>query len=203
MSFPSRGAALVAAAVLAALAATSYLLLTRHGSHSESGPPASRPGATGGQTSATPTPSTPSTEAPAVGLKPPIRGLIDPFGLPDTASEGPVHAFVVNADWGELQPQKNGAIATGNPIDQAIQRTRDSNARGAHIVLKVRLFSGIHAPEWAKRLGGAPFTVTDPASGRGGTVGRFWTDDFGAAYAQLQAKLAALYDSDPEVAEIT
>ena len=82
MSFPSRGAALVAAAVLAALAATSYLLLTRHGSHSESGPPASRPGATG-QTSATPTPSTPSTEAPAVGLKPPIRGLIDPFGLPD------------------------------------------------------------------------------------------------------------------------
>jgi hypothetical protein len=84
-----------------------------------------------------------------------------------------------------------------------VRRARELNAKGPRVVLKVRLLSGIHAPDWAKRLGGAPFGVTDPASGRGGTVGRFWTAEFGAAYAQLQGKLAALYDGVPEIAEVT
>src|SRR5205823_109968 len=35
-----------------------------------------------------------------------------------------------------------------------------------------------------------------------GTIGRFWNDSFGAAYAELETKLAAKYDATPEIREV-
>jgi hypothetical protein len=70
------------------------------------------------------------------------------------------------------------------------------------MTLKLRVLAGIGAPPWAKQLGGAPVAVNDPASGAGGTIGRYWTPAFRAAYDDLQAKLAARYDAAPEVREV-
>jgi len=69
--------------------------------------------------------------------------------------------------------------------------------------VKVRLFAGIYAPDWLKSIDGPPIHIVDPVSGTAGTIGRFWTDAFAAAYDDLQAKLAARYDSAPEIREIT
>ena len=47
------------------------------------------------------------------------------------------------------------------------------------------------------------FTITNPQDGGTGTIGRFWTDDYGAAYDQLETLLAAKYDNVPEIREVT
>jgi hypothetical protein len=110
--------------------------------------------------------------------------------------------FVVNVHWADIQSAPGGPITANNAIDQAITTLHQIDSSG-RIGLKVRLFAGIYAPAWAKSLGGPPIQIEDPVSGTSGTIGRFWTDDFGAAYNDLQAKLAAKYDSAPEIREIT
>jgi hypothetical protein len=40
--------------------------------------------------------------------------------------------------------------------------------------IKLRVFAGTSAPDWAKRLDGTPIPVQDDY-GRAGTIGRFWT----------------------------
>ena len=111
--------------------------------------------------------------------------------------------YVVDVHWSDLQPAPNGPIVSPNPISEAIAQVRSLNAAGAHLGLKIRLYAGIYAPDWVKSIGGPPIEVRDPSSGESGTIGRFWTEDFGRAYQQLQEKLAALYDSVPEIREVT
>ena len=144
-----------------------------------------------------------STPAPGQ-LKPVLHGLLDRTGEPPAQFLSSLAGYVVNAHWSDLQPAQGGPIAANNVIDQSIAAVRAINASAhLHLGLKVRLYAGIWAPDWAKNLGGGPVQVADPSSGQGGTVGRFWTDAFGEAYADLQNKLAAKYDSVPEVREVT
>jgi hypothetical protein len=139
----------------------------------------------------------------ANGLKAPIIGLLDRGKAPKASFYGVVDGFVVNAPWASLQLAPGAPIAAGNPIDRAIAQVRLANRSGAHLALKVRIFAGSQAPSWAKYLGGAPFVARDPNSGATGTVGRFWTPAFGAAYQDLETKLAAKYDLVPEIREVT
>jgi hypothetical protein len=133
-------------------------------------------------------------------LKPPVQGLLDRHGFPEASHTEAVRAFVVNTTWASLQPTLRGAIVRPNDIDRAIEQARRSG-----MTLKLRVRAGIHAPEWAKRIGGPPIALyytgaTVRSAGRlAGTIGRFWHPEFGAAYADLQARLAALYDAVPEV----
>ena len=137
------------------------------------------------------------------GLKAPIIGLLDRGKAPKAAFYGVVDGYVVNAPWATLQFAAGAPIAAGNPIDRAIAQVRLANRSGAHLALKVRIFAGSQAPNWAKYVGGAPFVARDPNSGATGTVGRFWTPAFGAAYQDLENKLAAKYDLVPEIREVT
>jgi hypothetical protein len=128
-------------------------------------------------------------------------GLIDRKGAPASAFYGVVDGYVVNVNWASLQSTAFGPINNGNAIDQAIAQVRRANGAGAHLVLKLRVFAGIGAPNWAKSIGGAPFKVRDPNSGATGTMGRFWLPAYGQAYQDLQNKLAARYDSVLEIRE--
>jgi hypothetical protein len=110
--------------------------------------------------------------------------------------------FVVNVHWADLQPSPGASIASNNAIDQAITTLHQIDPSG-RIGVKVRLFTGIYAPDWAKSLGGPPIPITDPTTGASGTIGRFWTNGFGAAYNDLEMKLSAMYDSAPEIREVT
>jgi hypothetical protein len=110
--------------------------------------------------------------------------------------------FVVNVHWQDIQTTPGGPIASNNAIDQAIATLHRIDPSG-RTGIKVRLFAGIYAPAWAKSLDGPPVQIADAATGAAGTIGRFWTPAFGAAYDDLQAKLAARYDLAPEIREIT
>ena len=145
----------------------------------------------------------------ATGLKAPLAGFLDRSGVPAYAW---IHGYVVPVNWSQLQPNGDGsrliARANGNgsnPIDDAVAQVRAWNAshpaseqRG----LKIRIDSGGGAPEWAKRIGGAPVPVVN-SQGPTCTVGRYWTQAFQDAYADLQQQLATLYDSVGEVREVT
>jgi hypothetical protein len=109
----------------------------------------------------------------------------------------------VDTTWASLQPERGGPLTRPNDIDRAIERARADGMK-----LKLRVRAGIHAPEWAKEIGGPPITVyytpsTEKNAGEeAGTIGRFWLPEFGAAYRDLQDKLAAEYDGVPEVAQV-
>lgn len=155
---------------------------------------------------------TPSTSAPAPtgtgggAVKQPIQGLIDRQGEPPQNLLSVVHAYVVKVNWSDLQPTAFGPIAPDNAIDRAIARVRQPDFKAAGMKLKLRVFAGVNAPGWAKALGGGVVSYINNQEGgsvAGGTIGRFWTADFGKAYADLQRKLAAKYDNVPEIREIT
>lgn len=129
-------------------------------------------------------------------IKPPISGLLDRHHFPERGFTGAIRNFVVSTTWAELQPAEHGPIVHPNEVDRAIAQAREA---GMHLKLRVR--AGVDSPAWAKSLDGAPVTVYSPDSNRGMTIGRFWTERYGAAYAELQEKLAALYDDVPEVRE--
>ena len=146
---------------------------------------------------------TPSPSATAIGtrvLKPMIQGLIDRNGPPSASYVGPVTAFVVNVGWDQLQPTAFGPLAANNPIDEAILA---ASTLGPGMSVKIRLLTGVDSPEWVKALDGGPVSVFSAQDGVGGTIGRFWTADFGRAYDDLWKKLAARYDAVPQIREIT
>lgn len=140
----------------------------------------------------------------AEAIKPQLGGLIDRQGQPSQAMQPVVNGYVVKANWADLQPTQGGAIASDNAIDQAINyvKTQNNAHPGLNMRVKLRIYDGINAPEWAKHLGGPPLTINNTESGTGGTVGRFWTGDFGQAYSSFQAALATKYDGVSEVAEV-
>jgi hypothetical protein len=133
-------------------------------------------------------------------LKRPVQGLLDREHFPAAGYTGAVRAFVVNTTWASLQPTSDGPIVRPNDIDRAIEQARSSG-----MTLKLRVRAGIDAPAWAKRIGGPPIpmyytrSTVKKAGQLAGTIGRFWDPQYGAAYADLQTKLAALYDGVPEV----
>lgn len=152
--------------------------------------------------------ATSAPNAPVVGneIKPIIRGLIDRQGPPAKKDLSAVHAYVVKVNWADLQPTPFGPIAADNAIDQAIARVRQPDYRALGMALKLRVFAGIGAPQWAKTLDGPAVPYVDNQPGGSvdtGTIPRFWLPDFGRAYADLQQKLAAKYDLVPEIREIT
>lgn len=131
------------------------------------------------------------------GLKPVITGVLDRKGPPRVALVPALDGFVVRVSWADLQPTAAGPIAEHNAIDAAIAKAR-ALVPGAYR-LKLRVLAGTEAPTWAKNLDGGPVSYFKGKKVL--TYGRFWTSAFGAAYADLQAKLAAEYDTVPEIAE--
>jgi hypothetical protein len=141
-----------------------------------------------------------ATSAPSAAVKAPASGLMDRHHAPRSAISAVVRSYVVNTTWAALQPVKGGPVVHPNPVDRAIVVARKNG-----YALKLRVRAGIDAPSWAKKLDGAPMTFyyTGATAGKAGTVagtvGRFWTPRFAAAYQDLQNKLATAYDDVPEI----
>jgi hypothetical protein len=151
-------------------------------------------------------PTTPPTSGGTgpitAGVKLPMSGLLDRHHPPTSTYKGVINGYVVEVSWASLQPTPGGPIVHPNAIDNAIKYAAASN-----LTLKLRVASGLEAPTWAKTLDGAPITIKYTAATKGkagvpaGTIGRFWTAKFGAAYQDLQNKLAAAYDNVPQIRE--
>ncbi len=125
-----------------------------------------------------------TTTPTLIGLKPMIHGLVDRKGLPPSQWLGHISGFVVNVNWSDLQPTSGAPMKSNNAIDQAIAQVRSLEAQGV-LAINIRFYAGVNAPEWAKAIDGPPVQIFDPSAGRGGTIGRFWTHDFGRRPAVL------------------
>ncbi len=150
----------------------------------------------------------------ATGLKPQMSGVIDRQGQPKTSNyyPNPVNGFVAknnNANktditWAELQPTRGGEIAANNAIDQAI-----ASVKGSDVRIKLRIYAGYGAPEWAKNLPvtegqPGPFETcdSDGTALNCGTLGHIWELNYRNAYKDFMAKLAAKYDNVVEISEV-
>ena len=77
---------------------------------------------------------------------------------PLNAKPGIFGGLVVIASWKQLQPTPGSQIDDGNVIDQALAQVRAYNERNPQkpLAVKLRVWGGFEAPDWAKQLGGAP-----------------------------------------------
>ena len=149
--------------------------------------------------------------------KPALRGLIsmgaykfvsaggEPVNTlaPLLAKPGIFGGIAIIASWGGLQPTPGAALADNNAIDQALAEVRSYNAANPArpLAVKLRVWSGFMAPSWAMALDGAPIAVTDGNKPR--QLGRFWASGYRKAWAEFQALLAARYDSEPLIHEVS
>lgn len=150
-------------------------------------------------------------------VKPPLRGLIsmgayrfvskggDPVNTlaPLTAKPGIFGGIAIIATWNELQPSPAAAIGEGNAIDRALADVRTYNAANPDrpLGVKLRVWAGFAAPDWAKGIGGAPIAVTHNDTPR--TIGRFWSPEYREAWSAFQEQLAARYDDEPLIREVS
>lgn len=152
----------------------------------------------------------------AEDIKAPIRGLVsmgayrfvgaggDPVNTlePLNAKPGIFGGLVVIASWKQLQPRPQSEIGDNNVIDQALAQVRAYNDRNPNkpLGVKLRVWGGFEAPDWAKALGGMPIETVYNDKPR--IVGRFWSPAYRQAWARLQQLLAARFDKQPLIKEV-
>jgi hypothetical protein len=149
-------------------------------------------------------------------IKPPIRGLVsmgayrfvgsggDPINTlePLNAKAGIFGGLVIIATWKQLQPTPTSEIGENNVIDRALADVRAYNARNPAkpLAVKLRVWGGFEAPDWAMRLGGAP--IPTEHNGKQRILGRFWSEPYRQAWSRLQVQLAVKYDALPLIREV-
>jgi hypothetical protein len=144
--------------------------------------------------------ATANRPAPTPGVKPQLAGVLDRQGLPREKFWDELDGFVVSVSWADLQPQPFGPLATDNAIDKAIAAVRDGPT---HLKLKLRVNAGVYSPEALKELTGGGVAASYAGYDKiDGTLPRFWTPKFAEAYADLQTRLAAAYDTVPEIEQV-
>ena len=116
--------------------------------------------------------------------------------------------IVLNLTWAQLQAAEGGPLNT-SAIDSAIGDVNAFNAHhGTNVGIKLRVWGGFTAPDWAKSIDGAPITIrgqnsVDPGLFLDQTIGRVWTGDYTNAWTSLQNQLAAAYDNNPVIRGIS
>jgi hypothetical protein len=125
--------------------------------------------------------------------------------LPDIMKEVNTHpgvyaGVVILATWKMLEPSRGEYDFS--VIDAGIEKMKTYNAAHPKKPLqgKLRVFSGVNAPDWVKTIDGGPVTVVD--SERNVEIGLFWSASYRAAWKNLQSALAARYDSNPYIREV-
>jgi hypothetical protein len=111
------------------------------------------------------------------------------------------------ASWRNLQKSATSGITEDNEIDQGLAAVRKYNKAHADapLAVKLRVWGGSWAPEWAMNEGGAPIhlihtNVNNVEHPR--TVGHVWSPEYRKAWEHFQELLAAKYDSEPLIHEV-
>lgn len=149
------------------------------------------------------------------GYKPLLGGIVDkgnetyfhlaePYPVIDlsqvAASSPGLTGTVVDVSWSQLEPSQGTFDFSTLDADLAAVSAYNAAHSGATLGVKLRVWGANDAPEWAKTLDGTPISTdvdNEPA-----TVGQWWKPDYRAAWAALQAVLAARYDSNPLINEV-
>lgn len=156
-----------------------------------------------------------ATSVSAADVKKPLRGLVsmgafkfaaagtDPVNTLEPLNKKPgiFGGIVILATWRELQQSHSSGIAENNTIDKALEDVRAYNRKNPQkpLGVKLRVWSGYQAPDWAKEIGGTPIKVTHK---KPRTLGRFWSPPYRKAWTHFQELLAAKYDNEPLIREV-
>ncbi|MCB8882577.1 Hint domain-containing protein [Acidisoma cellulosilytica] len=125
-----------------------------------------------------------------------------PFNITDlTEFAGSFSEIVLNVTWAQLEPTENGQLDLSAITDAIAALDVYNAAEGTDVGIKLRVWGGYTAPDWAKTIDGPPITVTgtgtiDPDQDVTETLGRFWTADYNDAWASFQTMLAKTYDGN-------
>jgi len=149
-------------------------------------------------------------------VKPPIHGLVsmgafkfvgsggEPINTMDplNAKPGIFGGLVVIASWAQLEPTQGSEIDPDNVIGKALADVRDYNSRNPEkpLAVRLRVWGGFTAPAWAMKIGGEPILTVHNNKNR--RVGRFWSPAYRKAWASMQERLAAKYESRPLIREV-
>lgn len=102
-----------------------------------------------------------------------------------------VKGFVLNVKWSELQPDFRGQDFQNHDIDNAIEV---AVAQG--LQMKVRVFHGGDAPQWAKDYGGGEMLLEVPNTipQQTFTCGEWWIEDYMGALDDFAAQAQERYN---------
>jgi hypothetical protein len=163
---------------------------------------------------AAPSPSIAQTlKAPLTGLVSMGSTALSPGGIPVNdlspilAEPGVFSGVTINIGWDALQPTPT--TLDTSTIDTALAAVAAYNAKYPKTPLGVRLNveASLLAPGWVKTMDGPAVVTLDQPNGSAPptifTIGRFWNADYQAAWANLQTQLAAKYDTNPLINEIS
>ncbi|MDZ5621575.1 hypothetical protein SFC88_12080 [Nocardioides sp. HM23] len=135
-----------------------------------------------------------TSQATTTRLKPALQGLV--VTQPQALSTVPYADFgSMKLPWNTVE--KRPGVYDFSAVDQAL---------GAHpgVQFRLRFMAGIHAPQWVKDdSGGCVLIEPNSPNGNTGCAPRFWTDSFHHDYVALMRAVAARYESDPQVVEVT
>jgi len=176
----------------------------RHGNRDQGGYNQTNTSTTTSQpgTQSTPVVINNSSQQQSTDLKQPLSGLvcrdfdrIDVAGGADDAMMKITNGVIIQLYWKDIQTKENGEIIRGNRVDQAIDWVRKFKAKyGVDIPIKIRLYCGAFSPDWLLSKGS--FTLMEER------MPKYWETYYINAFADVQQKLAAIYDNVPEISEI-
>jgi hypothetical protein len=159
-------------------------------------------------------------------IKPPLIGLISmgavaptisnenaSYDIPSssltdvTTERNAFDGTVINIPWAVIQPNQSTDFDT-TAIDTALQNIRNYNLDSRTTVplrAILRIWAAGSAPNWVKILDGPAISVygLDPNPEQAYTIGHFWSANYKQAWQNLQSQLAAKYDSEPLIAQIS
>jgi hypothetical protein len=128
----------------------------------------------------------------------PDNSMSDAYSMPHI-----LHGVVINVTWTQLEPQPGKF--TFRPIDEALENVARYNATFNTQPLRaiLRVETGQMAPDWVKNMSGGPVSILRRSNKVPITVPLFWTTDYRKAWRGLQNHLAARYDANPLIAQIS
>lgn len=116
--------------------------------------------------------------------------------------------IVLNATWWRMQPDRDGGLRTAR-VDRSLGKVRAWNVAhpSAPLSVKLRIYQGNQAPDWAKRIAGGPLSIKRNPAGCHVTdctitIGKVWNAKYIAAWRAFQARVAARYDSEPLIRSV-
>lgn len=162
----------------------------------------------------------------ATSIKTPIQGLFDRgslgnisdnnganYSLPTNSDASALNGVVANVSWAQLQSTNGGPINSTNQLNTVLTKVAAYNqANNTNLQVKVRIFAGIYAPDWAKNIDGwKPVNICNTQTTSAcGTIGPFWTADYDTAFKNFMTAFANAtdsrgytYDSDPLLHDVT
>ncbi len=107
----------------------------------------------------------------------------------------------MNETWAQLEPREGAENWADLDTSLAAVTAYNASHQSTQLGVKLRIFGGRTAPDWAKALGGVALSGI-AAAGAGVTVGRWWTPDYRTAWSAFEHALAARYDGNALIREV-